>query len=61
MNFPLVSHRIVILMAGDLPSYQALEGNEGENFGRIVLSKSMITDHLCTSYMKALESAQQET
>lgn len=37
--------------------YEALQGCEGsEQFGHIRLSKSMITDHLCTTYMAALES-----
>lgn len=40
-------------------SYEAVEAGEGQTLGRIILSKTMITDHLCSTYMSALESVMQ--
>lgn len=30
---------------------------EGQRLGGIIIARSMITDHLCTTYMKALQLA----
>ena len=37
-------------------TYQALAAEKGTGVGRILLSKSMITDHLCTTYIAAVKS-----
>jgi len=37
--------------------FRAMQGHAGQSFGRIILRRSMIVDHLCTTYMEALESA----
>jgi hypothetical protein len=38
-------------------SFTAMRGHAGQSFGRIILRKSMIVDHLCATYMEALKSA----
>lgn len=37
-------------------AYEALAGKEGQSFGRIFLSKSMIIDHLGSTYIAAIKS-----
>ena len=45
------------MKAGDNTSYRAVQMVEGQRLGGIIIARSMITDHLCTTYMKALQLA----
>ena len=41
--------------SGDGQKYRVLEGHAGQRFRRLVLTKAMFDDHLCTTYLAALD------